>query len=47
MCMHHNIQQLSNETNPDKEKIMADYQSRLRGTINAKNLGLYVKAFMK
>lgn len=32
--------------NPDKEKIVAEYQSRLRGSLNSKNVGLYVKAFM-
>ncbi|KAI8129471.1 Exocyst complex component 4 [Lucilia cuprina] len=32
--------------NPDKEKIVNEYQKRLRGTLNSKNVGLYVKAFM-
>ncbi|XP_055693385.1 uncharacterized protein ZK1073.1 isoform X4 [Lutzomyia longipalpis] len=32
--------------NPDKDKIIADFQSRLRGKLNNKNLGQYVKAFM-
>lgn len=32
--------------NPDKEKIVAEYQNRLRGSLNSKNVGLYVKAFM-
>lgn len=32
--------------NPDKEKIVAEYQHRLRGALNSKNVGLYVKAFM-
>ncbi|KAJ6636223.1 Sulfoquinovosidase [Pseudolycoriella hygida] len=38
--------QISSEVNPDKEKIMADYQSRLRTNLNSKNVGLYFKAFM-
>uniref|UniRef100_A0A1B0CYP7 Uncharacterized protein n=1 Tax=Phlebotomus papatasi TaxID=29031 RepID=A0A1B0CYP7_PHLPP len=32
--------------NPDKDKVIADFQSRLRGKLNNKNLGQYVKAFM-
>ncbi|XP_012161961.1 uncharacterized protein ZK1073.1 isoform X8 [Ceratitis capitata] len=32
--------------NPDKEKIVAEYQKRLHSTLNSKNVGLYVKAFM-
>ncbi|XP_037925015.1 uncharacterized protein ZK1073.1 isoform X2 [Hermetia illucens] len=32
--------------NPDKEKIVAEYQNRLRGALNSKNVGLYVKSFM-
>ncbi|XP_049784408.1 uncharacterized protein ZK1073.1 isoform X2 [Schistocerca serialis cubense] len=38
--------QLVNETNPDKEKVMQEFQARLRGTINNKNLKLYVNAFL-
>lgn len=34
------------DNNPDKEKIVAEYQSRLRGSLNNKNMGQYVKAFM-
>ncbi|XP_017465858.1 PREDICTED: uncharacterized protein ZK1073.1 isoform X2 [Rhagoletis zephyria] len=32
--------------NPDKEKIVTEYQKRLHSTLNSKNVGLYVKAFM-
>ncbi|XP_039231005.1 exocyst complex component 4 isoform X6 [Drosophila yakuba] len=32
--------------NPDKEKIVAEYQKRLHRSLNSKNIGLYVKAFM-
>uniref|UniRef100_A0A1L8DP21 Putative conserved secreted protein n=2 Tax=Nyssomyia neivai TaxID=330878 RepID=A0A1L8DP21_9DIPT len=32
--------------NPDKEKVIAEFQSRLHGKLNNKNLGQYVKAFM-
>uniref|UniRef100_A0A0K8TW71 Uncharacterized protein ZK1073.1 n=1 Tax=Bactrocera latifrons TaxID=174628 RepID=A0A0K8TW71_BACLA len=32
--------------NPDKEKIVSEYQKRLHSTLNSKNVGLYVKAFM-
>ncbi|XP_046998830.1 uncharacterized protein ZK1073.1 isoform X1 [Schistocerca americana] len=39
-------EQLVNETNPDKEKVMQEFQARLRGTINNKNLKLYVNAFL-
>ncbi|KAK7863578.1 hypothetical protein R5R35_013460 [Gryllus longicercus] len=38
--------QLVNDSNPDKEKVMQEFQSRLRGTINNKNLKLYVNAFL-
>lgn len=40
------IQQLVGD-NPDKEKIVAEYQNRLRGALNSKNVGLYVKSFMR
>lgn len=33
--------------NPDKDKIVAEYQKRLHRSLNSKNVGLYVKAFMK
>ncbi|XP_034661679.1 exocyst complex component 4 isoform X4 [Drosophila subobscura] len=32
--------------NPDKDKIVAEYQKRLHRSLNSKNVGLYVKAFM-
>nr|XP_036675096.1 uncharacterized protein ZK1073.1 isoform X7 [Drosophila suzukii] len=32
--------------NPDKEKIVTEYQKRLHRSLNSKNVGLYVKAFM-
>lgn len=32
--------------NPDKDKIVQEYQKRLHGSLNSKNVGLYVKAFM-
>ncbi|XP_070072570.1 exocyst complex component 4 isoform X1 [Drosophila takahashii] len=32
--------------NPDKDKIVAEYQKRLHRSLNSKNIGLYVKAFM-
>lgn len=32
--------------NPDKEKIVQDFSSRLHGTLNSKNVKQYVKAFM-
>ncbi|CRK98519.1 CLUMA_CG011872, isoform D [Clunio marinus] len=32
--------------NPDKEKIVADFQSRLHSTLNSKNIKHYVKSFM-
>ncbi|XP_055923839.1 uncharacterized protein ZK1073.1 isoform X3 [Eupeodes corollae] len=32
--------------NPDKDKIVAEYQKRLRSSLNSKNIGQYVKAFM-
>lgn len=40
-------QQLVGENNPDKEKVVHEFQSRLRGSLNNKNMGLYVKAFMR
>lgn len=33
--------------NPDKEKIVAEFQSRLHDSLNIKNLKQYVKAFQK
>lgn len=41
-----NLQQIVGE-NPDKDKIVAEYQKRLHRSLNSKNIGLYVKAFMK
>ncbi|XP_004537041.1 uncharacterized protein ZK1073.1 isoform X6 [Ceratitis capitata] len=41
----HVMEQLVGD-NPDKEKIVAEYQKRLHSTLNSKNVGLYVKAFM-
>uniref|UniRef100_A0A3F2Z082 N-myc downstream regulated n=2 Tax=gambiae species complex TaxID=44542 RepID=A0A3F2Z082_ANOME len=32
--------------NPDKEKIVSEFQSRLHSSLNSKNLKQYVKAFM-
>ncbi|XP_035779910.1 uncharacterized protein ZK1073.1-like isoform X2 [Anopheles albimanus] len=32
--------------NPDKEKIVAEFQSRLHSSLNSKNIKQYVKAFM-
>lgn len=32
--------------NPDKEKIVSDFQSRLHSTLNSKNIKHYVKSFM-
>jgi protein NDRG1 len=39
------LQQLSND-NPDKEKIVSEYSSRLHTTINKRNMKQYVKAFI-
>ncbi|XP_036331849.1 uncharacterized protein ZK1073.1 isoform X4 [Rhagoletis pomonella] len=41
----HVMEQLVGD-NPDKEKIVTEYQKRLHSTLNSKNVGLYVKAFM-
>ncbi|XP_039956537.1 uncharacterized protein ZK1073.1 isoform X7 [Bactrocera neohumeralis] len=41
----HVMEQLVGD-NPDKEKIVSEYQKRLHSTLNSKNVGLYVKAFM-
>ncbi|XP_063231111.1 uncharacterized protein ZK1073.1 isoform X2 [Bacillus rossius redtenbacheri] len=38
--------QLVNDTNPDKEKVMAEFQTRIRRTLNQKNLKQYVNAFL-
>lgn len=44
--MYHKFgHQLVGDNNPDKEKIVGEYQSRLRSSLNIKNLGQYVKAF--
>ncbi|XP_031638556.1 uncharacterized protein ZK1073.1 isoform X3 [Contarinia nasturtii] len=39
-------EQLVGESNPDKEKVIHEFQDRLHGALNNKNMGLYVKAFM-
>jgi hypothetical protein len=36
-----------NDTNSDKEKVMLEFQERIRSTLNNKNLKLYVNAFLK
>ncbi|BFF91616.1 exocyst complex component 4 [Drosophila madeirensis] len=41
----HVMEQIVGE-NPDKDKIVAEYQKRLHRSLNSKNVGLYVKAFM-
>ncbi|XP_017044207.1 exocyst complex component 4 isoform X5 [Drosophila ficusphila] len=41
----HVMEQIVGE-NPDKDKIVAEYQKRLHRSLNSKNIGLYVKAFM-
>nr|CAD7256450.1 unnamed protein product [Timema shepardi] len=38
--------QLVNNVNPDREKVLAEFQARLRCTLNPKNLKLYVNAFL-
>ncbi|XP_069677820.1 uncharacterized protein ZK1073.1 isoform X2 [Periplaneta americana] len=38
--------QIVNDTNSDKEKVMQEFQERLRSTINNKNLKQYVNAFL-
>lgn len=40
-------QQLVGESNPDKEKVIHEFQNRLHGPLNNKNMGSYVKAFMR
>lgn len=40
-------QQLEGENNPDKEKVIQEFQNRLHGSLNNHNMGLYVKAFMR
>lgn len=40
-------QQLVGEINPDKEKVIHEFQNRLHGPLNNKNMGSYVKAFMR
>lgn len=39
------LQQLTGE-NPDKEKIICEYTSRLHSSLNPKNIAKYVKSFM-
>lgn len=39
-------EQLMNDTNPDKEKVMTDFLQRLRSSINMNNVRLYVNAFL-
>ncbi|XP_037897072.1 uncharacterized protein ZK1073.1 isoform X3 [Glossina fuscipes] len=41
----HVMEQIVGE-NPDKDKVVTEYQKRLHGSLNSKNVGLYVKAFM-
>jgi len=38
--------QIVNDTNTDKEKVMQEFQERIRSAINNKNLKLYVNAFL-
>lgn len=38
--------QIVNDTNADKEKVMQEFQERIRSAINNKNLKLYVNAFL-
>lgn len=40
-------QQLVGESNRDKDKVIHEFQSRLHSSLNNKNVGLYVKAFMR
>ena len=47
LLIHLNLQQLVGDNNPDKEKVVTEFQTRLRESLNNKNLGLYVKAFMR
>ncbi|KAL0269923.1 UNVERIFIED_CONTAM: hypothetical protein PYX00_007505 [Menopon gallinae] len=43
---HSVFQQILNENQRDKERVMAEFQARIRSTINSKNLKLYVNAFL-
>lgn len=47
IAKHVFVQQLVGESNPDKEKVIHDFQNRLHGPLNNKNMGSYVKAFMR
>ncbi|XP_015604237.1 uncharacterized protein ZK1073.1 isoform X2 [Cephus cinctus] len=38
--------QLVNETNADKDKVIEEFLKRLRGTLNPRNLKLYVNSFL-
>lgn len=39
--------QLVGESNPDKEKVIQEFQNKIHRALNNKNMGLYVKAFMR
>lgn len=41
------LQHIVQETETDKERVLQDFLSRLRGTLNSHNLKLYVRAFLK
>ncbi|KAL1110252.1 hypothetical protein AAG570_008329 [Ranatra chinensis] len=38
--------QIVKDTNEDKDKVMADFLGRLKGTLNFKNVRMYVNAFL-
>ncbi|CAB3376315.1 Hypothetical predicted protein [Cloeon dipterum] len=42
----HVLEQLDNSTESDKDKVIQEYQNRLRQSINPKNLKLYVNSFL-
>ncbi|XP_046599703.1 uncharacterized protein ZK1073.1 isoform X2 [Neodiprion lecontei] len=39
-------EQLVSTTNPDKEKVLAEFLERIRGTLNPRNIKQYVNAFL-
>ena len=41
------FQQLDNSTEGDKDKVIQEYQKRLRQAVNPRNLKLYVNSFLK
>lgn len=45
-CALH-FQQLDNSTEGDKDKVIQEYQKRLRQAVNPRNLKLYVNSFLK